>query len=111
MSVARALFDVIERDNLLEHAATLGEETMARLRRDPSIADRISEVRGRGLFIGVELKKPPTKLLETALDNGVIVNLTAQKVVRLAPPINIGKDLLADGVERVIKTIATVQPA
>jgi acetylornithine/N-succinyldiaminopimelate aminotransferase len=111
MSVARALFDAIERDNLLEHAATLGEETMARLRRDQSIADRIAEVRGRGLFIGIELKQPPGKLLETALANGVIVNLTAQKVVRLAPPINIGKDLLASGIERVIKTIATVQPA
>jgi predicted acetylornithine/succinylornithine family transaminase len=111
ISVARALFDAIERDNLLEHAATLGEETMAHLRRDPSIADRIAEVRGRGLFIGIELKQPPTKLLETALANGVIVNLTAQKVVRLAPPINIGKDLLASGIERVIKTIATVQPA
>jgi acetylornithine aminotransferase len=108
MSVARTLFDIIERENLLEHAAALGEQTMTRLRREPSLAGRVAEVRGRGLFIGIELKQPPPKLLETALANGVIVNLTAQKVVRLAPPINIGQDLLESGIERVIKTIAAV---
>jgi predicted acetylornithine/succinylornithine family transaminase len=105
MSVARTLFDVIERENLLEHAAAMGEQTMTRLRREPSLAGRVAEVRGRGLFIGIELKQPPTKLLETALANGVIINLTAQKVVRLAPPINIDQDLLESGIERVIKTI------
>jgi predicted acetylornithine/succinylornithine family transaminase len=106
MSVSRTLFDVIEREKLLEHAAKLGESAMARLRNDASIKSKLVEVRGRGLFLGIELKDEPQKFVERALERGIVINLTAKKVIRLAPPINIRQDEWERGLGLVIETIA-----
>lgn len=105
MSVARTIFDVIERENLLAHAATLGERAMARLRGNPRLAARVVAVRGKGLFIGVELKELPTKLVERALERGVIINVTGQKIIRVAPPINIAADELDRGLDAMVEAI------
>lgn len=106
MSVARTVFDVIESENLLEHAAMLGELGMNKLRTATKISSRIKEVRGKGLFIGIELSAAPEKFLDKALAKGIIVNLTAQKVIRLAPPINISLQEWERGLDVVIDLIA-----
>jgi len=106
MSVSRTLFDVIEREKLLEHAAKLGEMAISRLRNDASIKSKVTEVRGRGLFLGIELKDEPQKLIDRALERGIVINLTAKKVIRLAPPINISQDDWERGLGLVIQTIA-----
>jgi acetylornithine/N-succinyldiaminopimelate aminotransferase len=108
MAVAKTIFDVIERENLTQHAATLGEHVMARLRNEPKIKDKLAEVRGFGLFIGVELKAAPEKIVEKALDRGVLINLTSQKIVRIAPPINISKQDLDRGLDLLIEAIASL---
>lgn len=105
MAAANAVFDVIESEKLVEHAATLGEHAIARLRNESSIAGKIAEFRGRGLFMGIELKSAPEQFAEKALAHGVIINLTQQKVIRIAPPINIAMPDLDDGIDRVIKVI------
>ena len=106
MSVARTIFDVIEKERLTDHAAELGEHAMAKLRNASSIASRITEVRGKGLFLGIELSVTPEKFLDKALAKGIIVNLTAQKVIRLAPPVNISNDEWDRGLDVVIDLIA-----
>jgi predicted acetylornithine/succinylornithine family transaminase len=106
MAVARTIFDVIEDESLLEHAAVQGERIMKRLRDEPKIHEKVQEVRGRGLMIGVELKNAPDKFVLRAAQRGVILNVTAQKVVRLAPPINIAPDVLDRGLDLVIEAIA-----
>jgi acetylornithine/N-succinyldiaminopimelate aminotransferase len=106
MAVSRAIFDVIEKEKLVDHAAALGEHAIGRLRNDAKIKDKVAEVRGRGLFLGVELKAPPEKLVEKALDRGLVINLTSQKVIRLAPPINISKEEWDRGLDGVIEVIA-----
>ena len=106
MNVSKTLFDVIEREKLLENASKLGETAMARLRNEPSIKSKVADVRGRGLFIGIELKDEPAKFVERALDRGLVINLTAKKVIRLAPPINISQDQWDRGLGLVIETIA-----
>jgi predicted acetylornithine/succinylornithine family transaminase len=106
MSVSRTIFDVIEKEDLVTHAATLGEHAMARLRNEKKIASKIAGIRGRGLFIGIELKTPPDKLVENALERGVILNVTAGKVIRLAPPINITLQDWNLGLDRVVESIA-----
>jgi acetylornithine/N-succinyldiaminopimelate aminotransferase len=106
MNVSKTLFDVIEREKLLENAATLGEAAMARLRNEPSIKSKLADVRGRGLFLGIELKDEPAKLVERALARGLVINLTAKKVIRLAPPINISQDQWERGLGLVIETIS-----
>lgn len=105
MAAAVALLDVIESENLLAHAAELGEHAMTRLRTDDRAKPAIAEVRGRGLFLGIELKEAPEKIVERGLDKGVVINLTAQKVIRLAPPINISRADWDDGLNRVIDLI------
>jgi len=108
MAVSRTIFDVIEKENLVNHAAELGEHAIARLKNESSIRQKVASVRGRGLFIGIELKEPPEKLVERALEKGVIINLTAKKVIRVAPPINIDRKLWDQGLDLVIQTIASL---
>jgi predicted acetylornithine/succinylornithine family transaminase len=106
MAVARTIFDVIEREGWVEHARQLGEQAMGRLRSDAKIKGKVMEVRGRGLMLGIELKDAPEKIVEKGLERGVILNLTATKVIRLAPPINISKALWEEGLDRVVDAIA-----
>jgi acetylornithine aminotransferase len=108
MNVSKTIFDVIDRDNLLENANTLGEHAIARLKNEPKINGKIAEIRGRGLFLGIEMKDVPNKLVEKGLENAVVMNVTAQKVIRLAPPINISSKEWDEGLTRVIDTIAAV---
>jgi len=108
MAVARTLFDVIEREKLVERANTLGESAMARLRKESSIKEKIKEVRGHGLMIGVELNQPPEKLVDKGLEAGVLINLTNKNVIRLAPALNIPEKDWNAGLDLVVKVIASL---
>ena len=108
MAVAKTIFEVIEREKLIEHAAEMGELAFARLRNNLKINEKIVEVRGRGLMLGIELKTPPEKFLDKAFSFGLIANLTAKSVIRLAPPINIHRDVWLDGLDRVVELIASL---
>jgi acetylornithine aminotransferase len=106
MAVSRTIFDVIQRENLLEHAARLGEHAISRLRNEPRIAEKVAEVRGRGLMLGLELKSPPEKIVEKGLARGIVINLTASKVIRLAPPINITRADWDRGLDLLVEVLA-----
>jgi predicted acetylornithine/succinylornithine family transaminase len=108
MAVSRTIFDVIERDGLVTNAAVLGEHATARLKNEKRIAAKIAGIRGRGLFLGIELKQPPEKLVDRALERGIIINLTAKTVVRLAPPINIDRGLWDQGLDALISLLSEV---
>ena len=109
MAVATRIFDLIEREKLVEHAAELGEHAMARLKKDSRIAPRVADVRGRGLMLGIELKFEPQNLVQKGLERGVLMNLTAKKVIRLAPPINIAAQEWDQGLDLVMETIAGLE--
>jgi acetylornithine aminotransferase len=47
----------------------------------------VTEIRGRGLMIGIELDRPCTELVGKALAQGLLINVTAERVVRLLPPL------------------------
>jgi acetylornithine/N-succinyldiaminopimelate aminotransferase len=106
MAVSRTIFDVIERDDLVNYAAVLGEHAIARLKNEKKIQPKVAAVRGRGLFIGVELKQPPEGLVDRALERGLIVNVTAKNVIRLAPPINIDRAMLDQGLDILVSVLA-----
>jgi acetylornithine aminotransferase len=78
---------VLEEENLLERAVALGERIRAglraRLARQPAVLD----IRGSGLMIGVELDRPCGPLVAAGLETGILINVTADKVVRLLPPL------------------------
>jgi acetylornithine/N-succinyldiaminopimelate aminotransferase len=108
MAVSKTIFDVIDREHLNDNAAALGEYGMARLKNEKKIAAKIAGVRGKGLMIGVELKEAPEKLVEKGLEKGVVINLTARNVIRLAPPINISREEWDIGLDQVIDVIAAL---
>lgn len=105
-AAALAVLDTLEQDGLLEHADKVGQAMLARLHAQLDAVDGVTEVRGRGLMIGIELNRPCAELVKRALDAGLLINVTRDKVVRLLPPLVISQseaDELVDGVVGLIK--------
>ncbi len=83
-AAALAVIGTIERDGLLEHVITLGQHVRDGLARD----DRVSEVRGAGLLIGLDLTESVSaEVTAAALDAGFIINNPTPERIRLAPPL------------------------
>jgi acetylornithine aminotransferase len=83
MTAVVTTIDTIKEEGLLANAARVGEVIRGGLSQIPGI----SELRGMGLMIGMELARPCGELVRQALDAGLVVNVTADTVVRLLPPL------------------------
>ncbi len=84
---ALAVLDTLEQGRLAERAAALGEALLERLRHALGGLPGVVELRGRGLIIGILLDRPCGELVERALGLGLLINVTAERVVRLLPPL------------------------
>jgi acetylornithine aminotransferase len=84
---ALTTLEVIEKDGLLAHAHRMGEVIQGGLRRELAGTAGVKEVRGMGLMIGVELDRPCGDLVRRALAAGLVMNVTADRVIRLLPPL------------------------
>ena len=84
---AMAVLDVIESGQLIAQAARLGTQLLTGFTGRLSGLDGVREIRGSGLMIGIELDRPCGELVKTALDCGLLINVTAERVVRLLPPL------------------------
>jgi acetylornithine aminotransferase len=84
-SAALATLAIIEEQRLLEHAARLGEAIKAGFAEKLGSVQGITQIRGQGLMIGIELDRPCAELVSMGLERGVLINVTADKVVRLLP--------------------------
>jgi acetylornithine aminotransferase len=78
---------IMEKDGLLENADKLGQHFHTQLTAALGGLKGIKEIRGQGLMIGIELDRPCGVLLKQATDAGLIINVTADTVVRLLPPL------------------------
>lgn len=106
-TAALATLAAMEEENLLENAAVRGEAIRSGLRQALDGVPGVVEIRGEGLMIGVELDRPCGELVGVARDAGVLINVTADKVVRLVPPLIYGEaevNALVAAVSGVIKT-------
>jgi acetylornithine/N-succinyldiaminopimelate aminotransferase len=83
MTAVVTTIDTIKEEGLLANAARVGEV----IRGGLSQIAGISELRGMGLMIGMELARPCGELVRQALDAGLVINVTADNVVRLLPPL------------------------
>lgn len=84
-AVARAALRVIDEEQLVERAATLGRalvKALASLR-----GGAVVDVRGRGLLVGIELDRPARAYCEQLMARGVLCKETHERVIRLAPPL------------------------
>ncbi|MEO7400505.1 MAG: aminotransferase class III-fold pyridoxal phosphate-dependent enzyme, partial [Polaromonas sp.] len=76
---------IMEEEGLLANAVTVGDHLRASLNRELSGLPGFREVRGRGLMLGVELTKPCGDLVKRAADNGLLISVTADTVIRMVP--------------------------
>ncbi len=83
--------EVIERDGLLDHARRMGDLFKAELERGLAGVAGVREIRGMGLMLGVELDRPCADIVKRALAAGLVTNVTADKVIRLLPPLVINE--------------------
>ncbi len=79
--------DVIESDGLMSNAVKVGDAIRNGLREALAGVGGVVDIRGRGLMIGIELDRPCGALVGQALDAGLLINVTAERVVRLLPPL------------------------
>jgi acetylornithine aminotransferase len=83
-TAALAVLDTIEKEGLLEHVTALGHHVRSELDKD----DRVIEVRGAGLLIGLDLSQPVSaEVTSAALEAGFIINNPTPERIRLAPPL------------------------
>ena len=103
-AVSLASLEVLEEENLTEKSLELGNYFQEQLRsiNHPSI----KEVRGRGLFIGVELNEPARKYCEELMSLGLLCKETHDFVIRFAPPLIITKEEIDWALERIRKVFA-----
>jgi acetylornithine aminotransferase len=106
-AAALAVLDTMAEDDLPARAGQLGANIMAGLADALAGVEGIEEIRGQGLMIGIELDRPCAELVAQALDQGLLINVTAERVVRLLPPL-ILSDAEADQlVERLAALLRT----
>ena len=78
---------IMEEDGLLANAASVGAALNARLREELAGVPGVVEIRGQGLIIGIELARPCGVLLARSAEAGLLISVTAERVVRLLPPL------------------------
>ena len=78
---------IMEEDRLLAHAAEIGARLRGSLERELAGVRGVVEIRGQGLMLGIELDRPCGDLLKQACEARLLISVTAERVVRLLPPL------------------------
>jgi acetylornithine aminotransferase len=105
-AAALATLDAIEDEKLLENARVRGEAIRSGLRQALSGVHGVVDIRGEGMMIGIELDRPCGELVAVARDAGVLINVTADTVIRLVPPLIYGEaevDALVDAISGIVR--------
>jgi acetylornithine aminotransferase len=98
--------NIIEQDKLMAHATQIGNFIQQTLAAQLKEVAGVVAIRGQGLMIGIELNKPCGELVKQALAKGLLINVTADSVIRLLPPLILSQaeaQQLVDGLTPLIK--------
>jgi acetylornithine aminotransferase len=110
---AAAVLEAIEREGLVDKASRMGEYLSSGFRTRLAEVKGVREVRGRGLMLGIELDRPCGVLVERALEAGLLINVTAEQVIRLLPPLIVEQaeaDLLLETLSQLIRDFLDKAP-
>ena len=91
-TAALTTIDVVERAQLIANAETVGKLIRDGLAQALAGLPGVVDIRGQGLMIGIELDRPCGELVARALEAGLLINVTADKVVRLLPALTFSPD-------------------
>jgi acetylornithine aminotransferase len=98
---------IMEEDGLLAHAAAVGAVLRAGLARELAGVPGVKEIRGAGLMLGIELDRPCGVLLGRAAQAGLMISVTAERVIRLVPALV----LSADEAEQIVALLCPLVKA
>lgn len=102
---ALTTLEVIEKEGLLAAASRVGAVVREGLERELAGVAGVREVRGMGLMLGVELDRPCGDLVKRALEAGLVINVTADRVIRLLPPLVIREEEARELVARLVPLV------
>ena len=100
-SVALEVINILETKKIDKHAAELGSYFLENFRKSLEGVQGIIDIRGKGLMMAIELEKNCPDLVEKALNNKLLINVTSGNVIRLLPPLIMTK-LEADQVVSIL---------
>ena len=104
-AAALAVIETIERDGLVQRAADLGASMIKGFAQALAGNSAVTSIRGHGLMLGIELDRGCYELVKIALAQGLLINVTADKSVRLLPPLILSDDEASQVVARVARLI------
>ncbi|HSO80215.1 MAG TPA: aspartate aminotransferase family protein, partial [Chromatiaceae bacterium] len=111
---ASVVLETLESEGLVDRAADLGNQVKTSFRQALARQPGVRDIRGLGLMIGIELDRPCAELVGQALEAGLLINVTAERVIRLLPPLILETgqvELLVDQLARLIAAfLATPAP-
>ncbi|MBE3097322.1 MAG: aspartate aminotransferase family protein [Planctomycetes bacterium] len=106
-----AVFEIIRDEGLLENAQKMGAYLRQRILELKQETPMITEVRGAGLMLGVELAQNGAELVSQCLAKGLYVNCTHDTVLRVMPPLNITREILDEALAILAETLRSMKPA
>ena len=104
--VGLTVLNILERDKFEKRAAELGKRILNGLKKALDGVAGVKEIRGQGLMLAVELDRPCKEILTLALEHGLLLNITADSVVRLLPPLILSDaeaDQIVSGVSECVR--------
>lgn len=104
--VALTVLQILQKENLAARAEELGQRMLAGFNDSLGGIKGVKTIRGHGLMIGIELEQPCKELVAIALEQSLLINVTAERVIRLLPPLIISTDeadQIVNGVSAVIR--------
>jgi acetylornithine/N-succinyldiaminopimelate aminotransferase len=105
MTAVVTTIDTVKEEKLMDRATRVGEVIRGGLGNALKSHAGVADIRGMGSMIGVELKEPCGELVKQALDAGLVINVTADNVIRLLPPLVMSEAEAAQVVERLVPQV------
>jgi acetylornithine aminotransferase len=109
--VSNTVLDTIANENLCENSAVQGNRLIKGLKEALKNLPQVKDVRGLGLWVGIELNRPCREILNIALKHNILFSVTALNTIRLAPALNIKAeeiDILIDKLPKIIAEFGAV---
>jgi acetylornithine aminotransferase len=112
-SAALAVISIMEQERLAARANALGASLVSGFQRALQGNGHVTDIRGLGLMMGIELDRPCAELVKIALEQGLLINVTAERVVRLLPPLiisDVEAEQIVTGVSGLINAFVKGKP-
>ncbi|MGD9163910.1 MAG: aspartate aminotransferase family protein [Chromatiales bacterium] len=104
--VGLSVLEIIEAQALSERAAELGAHMLSAFQQRLGDLQGVTDIRGMGLMIGIELDRPCGELVSQALKQGLLINVTTDRVIRLLPALNMTDEVCDEITDKVVGLVS-----